>query len=376
MRRAAKWQRIAPRHHREACRGSLAVLLAGTVHLPASTEPTVVEPPPVEALADPAPPPRSPLEALTALAPPQAVSWRDRYELGAGDVVNVAFFGRASLDRPGIRVAPDGTLSYLQANSIPVAGLTIDELRAQLEEYLRAYYRNVRFIVTPAELVSKRYVILGEVMDKGVYPLDRPVSLLEAIARSRGVNTGLVEGSTIETADLGRSFVVRQGQRLEVDLEALYHEGDLSQNVQLEPGDYIYIASGLSNSFYVFGAVAQPGVQSMNVRMGVIAALTRREGFTEAAWRQRVLLVRGRLSEPETRVINVRQILRGEAPDVQLEPGDILYVNTRPWYRAEQVLDSAIGAFIQSSTSAWVSANVPNIVEEPLIPNSGWRDDP
>lgn len=56
-------------------------------------------------------------------------SWRDRYEVGPGDVINIAFYGASELDRKGIRIAPDGTISYLQANNIYVTDMTIDEVR-------------------------------------------------------------------------------------------------------------------------------------------------------------------------------------------------------------------------------------------------------
>jgi protein involved in polysaccharide export with SLBB domain len=301
-------------------------------------------------------------------------SWRERYTLGPGDVINIRFYGRGELDRNGVRIAPDGTLSYLQAISVSVWGMTIDELRSALESSLGDYYRNPRLIVTPWELKSKRYVILGKVMDKGVYTLDRPITLLEAIARSRGIETGLFEQSTVEIADMERSFIIRAGKRLDVDLAKLYFEGDLSQNVYLEPQDYIYLASNLSNEYYVFGAVAVPGSQGFSNRASIISAVTRREGFTEGSWTKRVLVVRGSLSDPQTFIINVDAILSGRAPDFPLQPGDIVYVNDRPWYKAEQILDTAVQNFLQSATSSWVNENVPDLIDSPWFDRTGWRN--
>lgn len=301
-------------------------------------------------------------------------SWRERYTLGPGDVVNIRFYGRGVLDRPGIRIAPDGTLSYLQVNSLQVSDMTIDELRGTLEEALAEYYRNPRLIITPWELKSKRYAILGKVMDKGVFTLDRPITLLEAIARSRGIETGLFEQSTVEIADMERSFIVRNGERLDVDFAKLYFEGDLSQNVYLEPQDYIFLASNLSNEYYVLGAVARPGAQGFSNRASVISAVTRREGFIESSWKKRVLVVRGSLSEPQTHIVDIDAILKGLAPDFPLEPGDIIYVNDRPWYKAEQILDTAIQNFLKSATSTWVNENVPDVIETPWFDRTGWRE--
>lgn len=303
------------------------------------------------------------------------VSWRERYTLGPSDVINIRFYGRTELERPGVRIAPDGTISYLQVNSLDVNDMTIDELRATLEKALAKYYRNPRIVITPGELKSKRYVILGKVVDKGVFTLERPITLLEAIARSRGIETGLFEQSTVEIADMDRSFIVRRGKRLDVDFAKLYYEGDLSQNVYIEPQDYIYFASNLSNEYFVLGAVAQPGAQGFSNRASIISAVTRREGFTEGSWKKRVLVVRGSLSEPEPHVVDVEAILAGRAPDFALQPGDIIYVNDRPWYRAEQILDIAVQNFLKSATSTWVNQNVPDAIQQPWLKRTGWREE-
>ena len=304
----------------------------------------------------------------------EPVSWRERYTLGPGDVVVIRFYGSSELDRAGLRIAPDGTLSYLQVNSLNVNNFTIDELRDTLEEALRKYHRDPRLIITPWELKSKRYVILGKIMDKGVYTLDRPITLLEAIARSRGIETGLFEQSTVEIADLDRSFIIRNGKRLDVDFAKLYFDGDLSQNVYLEPQDYIYLASNLSSEYFVFGSVSNPGAQGITNRASVVSAITRRKGFTEGAWRDRVLVIRGSMSEPELFIVDVKAILAGQKPDFPLAPGDIVYVNDRPWYKAEQILDAAMQDFLSSATSTWVNANVPDAITNPWIGRTGWRE--
>lgn len=329
-----------------------------------------------EAVSSVAPEPPLAAEQSTAEPAAELPSWREHYTLGAGDVVNIRFYGRGDLDRPGIAIAPDGTLSYLQVNSLPVDGMSIDELRVALEQALGEYYRSPRLIILPWELKSKRYIILGQVVDRGVFTLDRPITLLEAIARSRGIETGVYEDSIVEIADLDRSFIARGGERLEVDFAKLYFEGDLSQNVYLEPQDYIYLASNLSSEFYLFGSVRTPGAQGFSNKVSVVTAITERGGFTEGAWTRRVLLVRGSFGEPETFVINVAEILAGREPDFPVEPGDIIYVNDRPWYKAEQILDSAVQKFLQSTTSTWTSENVPDLIRSPWLKRQDWRSSP
>ena len=166
---------------------------------------------------------------------------------------------------------------------------------------------------------------------------------------------------------MGRSFLIRRGERLDIDFSKLYFEGDLSQNVYLEPQDYIYLASNLENQYFVFGAVARPGAQGLANEESVVSAVTRREGFTPASWKKRVLVVRGRLSEPETFMVDVSAILKGRERDFLIQPGDIVYVHNKPWFRAEQILNMAIQSYIRSAASAWTNREYPEPFFDPYL---------
>ena len=290
-------------------------------------------------------------------------SWRKRYELGPGDVINFSLFGRPELSRPGFRVAPDGTVSYLQAQNIKVTGLTLDEARLAIEKGLSSHFRSPRVIITPQEVGSKRFTILGKVINKGVVTLERPITLVEAIANAGGLETGLFEQNTVELADLDRSFISRRGQRLAVDFRRLLSEGEMRLNIEIEPNDFIFIASNISNDYYVLGAVASPGAQGLTPDATVVAAITRRGGFTERAWSNRVLVVRGSFTKPKTFVVDVKEVLAGKQKDFKLEPKDVVYVADRPWTEGEYILKTALDAFVSSAASSWVSVNIiPNPV--------------
>jgi len=286
------------------------------------------------------------------------ISWRERYTLGPGDILDFSLYGQPDLDRGQIFVRPDGRVGYLQAADIPATGRTIDELRTDIEAVLSTYHRRPRVIITPVELRSKRYVILGKVVDKGVFPLEHPLTLIEAVARARGVETGLFEGNTVELADLPRSFIARDRQRLPIDFANLFFEGDLTQTVPIEPGDFIYFASAISNDVFILGEVGQPGVFGFTPRLTALGAIAARGSFTPAAFRGRVLIIRGSLAKPETIVVDVNAVLNGKALDVPLQPKDILYVSRRPWIFAEELTDMAITSFLGSMTSTWTDKNL------------------
>lgn len=299
------------------------------------------------------------------MAPASPTSWRNRYELGPGDVINFSLFGRPELDRPGFRIAPDGTVSYLQAQNIKVAGLSLDEARLAIEQGLSKNFRSPRVIITPQEIGSKRFTILGKVINKGVVTLERPITLVEAIANAGGIETGLSDQNTVELADLDRSFISRHGQRLPVDFKKLLRDGEMNRNIEIEPNDFIYVASSVSNDYYVLGAVVNPGVQTLTEDASIISAISRRGGMTDRAWPDRVLVVRGSFEKPKTYIVNVKDILAAKGKDFKLEPKDIVYIADRPWAVAEDILKLALSAFVTSATSNWVDMNVHPIINPP-----------
>jgi protein involved in polysaccharide export with SLBB domain len=309
------------------------------------------------------PPPTGSVPGNQAASSP--TSWRSRYELGPGDVLNFSLFGRPELDRPGFRIAPDGTVSYLQAQNIRVAGLTIDEARLAIEKGLSSNFLSPRVIITPQEVGSKRYTILGKVINKGVVTLERPITLVEAIAHAGGIETGLFERNTIELADLDRSFISRGGRQLPVDFRRLLNDGDMKQNIEIEPNDFIFIASTITNDYYVLGAVVNPGVQGLTPDATVVSAISRRGGLTDRAWTDRVLVVRGSFTKPETFVIPLKEVLAAKQNDFKLQPKDIVFVSERPWVVAEDILKLALSAFATSASSTWVNLNVDPVLSSP-----------
>ncbi len=257
-----------------------------------------------------------------------------------------------------VAVGPDGRVSFLEAQYVLASGLTIDELRARLDDELAKYRRSPHTVITPVAFRSKKYFMLGKVMVKGAYVLDRPLTVLEAIARAKGFENGLVDRSVVDLADLSRSFIARGGKRLPLSFEKLFESGDLSQNISVEPDDYIYVAAINVQEVYVVGEIRLPGPVTYSSGETLIAALTARGGFTERAYRGRVLVVRGSLNSPERFAINTAEIVKGTMPDFELEAKDIIYVSPRPFVRVEELADLATTAFIQGLITAWVDVKV------------------
>jgi protein involved in polysaccharide export with SLBB domain len=150
-----------------------------------------------------------------------------------------------------------------------------------------------------------------------------------------------------------------------VDFRKLLNEGDMTQNVQIEPNDFIFVASTISNDYYVLGAVSNPGVQGLTEDASVAAAISRRGGFTDRAWTDCVLVVRGSFTKPVTYSVSMKDILSAKATDFKIQPKYIIYVADHPWAKTEEILKLALAAFATSAASTWTTRNVDPILTSP-----------
>lgn len=341
---------------------SFLLLLAGGLVWPAGKA-VAADPEPAQPATAAAP------AAFSVVHPEQRAGWQQKLTLGPGDVLSFHIFGSPELTREEVPVGPDGRISYLEAENIVAAGLTVDELRHRLNEALGKFRRAPQAFITPVAYRSKKYYMLGTVVQKGVFPLDRPLTVIEAVARSRGFETGLSGGNMVETTDFSRSFVARGGRHLPVDLEKLFLHGDLSQNIALEPNDYLYFPAAGASAVYVLGEVRQPGAVPFASGTSVLSAIATRGGLTERAWTRWVLVVRGSLDRPETFKVNLSGALTGDAPNLELRPGDLVYVGNRPWIRAEELLDRAASAFVEAAVVSWTGIHLgPKVAPAISIP--------
>lgn len=307
--------------------------------------------------------------SISVSSPDRLADWQKRLTLGAGDVVSITIYDEPDSVRAGVSIGPDGRINYLEAQDVMAAGLTVDELRARLDEALTAKgHRSPRTVIIPSAYNSKRFYMLGNVSSKGVFPLNRPITLVEAVAQARG----FVSRDGLILADLSRSFWIRKGADgtfapLKVDFEAVFLRGDLAQNLPVAPEDYLYFPPGDSPDIYVLGEVLNPGVIPYNQASTAMRAVIGRGGFTERAYQQKILVIRGSLSSPETFIVDLASVLRAKRTDFRLQPRDIVYVSRKPWYKVEELLELALSSFVRAATITWVGDNIDPIITNPIF---------
>ncbi|WP_295383732.1 polysaccharide biosynthesis/export family protein [uncultured Thiodictyon sp.] len=246
--------------------------------------------------------------------------------LGKGDVLSISVYDEPELTIPAVPVRPDGKISFPLVGDVQAEGHSVDELSAELTTGLRKYLLTPQVTVIVTAFNSLSYVINGEVTHPGSYPLITDVTVSAAVAKAGGLSKGQFRASSVELADLTHALVARQGKLLPVDFVRLLRQGDMRFDVALQSGDYINIPSGLSKEVYIIGEVKTPALFGFRDEMPMSKTLALAEGFTIDADLSRVHVIRGSLSNPTLIVVDFKKVLAGELQDVQLEPGDVVYV--------------------------------------------------
>jgi len=271
----------------------------------------------------------------------------DLFTLGPGDEIEIEMLGTAN-SRTALTIGPDGKIYFNLLPGVDIWGLTIAQAKALLEKELEKYVSMPQVSISLRSVGSKYIWVLGKVGRPGIYPATGPMTLLEAISLAGGTAQSASQVTTTELADLKHAFVVRKGQALPVDFSKLLNEGDMTQNIYLQPDDFVYVPSGAAREIYVFGAVRMPRSLPLGPQTTVLSAISASGGPTRQAYVSHVAIVRGSLTTPQITVVDYGAIMRGKAADVPLEPHDIVYVPVSPYQILSGYLDTILTTFVNT----------------------------
>jgi polysaccharide export outer membrane protein len=164
------------------------------------------------------------------------------YIIGPGDSLSV-FVYRAPELSADLPVRPDGRLSLPLVPDIGAAGLTPTQLARQIEERLKEYVREpnvtvmVRAFVGPT---SRQIRVIGEAATPKALAYREGMTVLDVLIDVGGL-TRYAAGNR---AEIIRRDAAGTQQHIRVRLSDLLRDGDISQDVQLRPGDTLIIPQG------------------------------------------------------------------------------------------------------------------------------------
>jgi polysaccharide biosynthesis/export protein len=241
-----------------------------------------------------------------------------------GDLIQVNVFDNPDLSAP-LRVDSKGSVELPLGGTIKVNGLTAVEAGAAIAARLKeaGILLDPHVTVLILEYQSQGVTITGEVHSPGVYPLLGNRTVLDMIATAGGLNENA--GKIASVFHRGNPESVRQ-VKLDVSVQT---PGSIAESdFELLPGDTISVSR--SGVIYVIGDVGRSGgfLVEHNDRLTVMQALALAQGANQTASFGSTRLFRKSEGESGRTVMqfDLKKILKGEASDMLLADGDILYV--------------------------------------------------
>jgi polysaccharide export outer membrane protein len=173
-------------------------------------------------------------------AKPTDTTPNDQYVIGAGDSLSVFVYRNSDLSEPGVSVRPDGRISVPLIEDITASGKTPTQLAREIEDRLKKYIQdpNVTVIVRSFIGPSDRQIkVIGEATEPAAIPYRDHMTLLDVMIATKG----LTKYAAGNRAEIVRREADGKQTSINVRLNDLIKNGDISQNMEMQPGDTLII---------------------------------------------------------------------------------------------------------------------------------------
>ncbi|MBD3170669.1 MAG: hypothetical protein GF307_14390 [candidate division Zixibacteria bacterium] len=270
--------------------------------------------------------------ALIALNIPQAGA--EDYTVGAGDVLTLNFWQQPDLNTV-VTVRQDGKIAVPVIGELTVEGMTTSEIADEVVDKMTFYNPNIsQATVVVTEFNSRTVYVTGQVNNPGELNFEVFPNVWEAIQRA---------GGATEEADLSRVRLIRgdTGKIRTLDIEKYLREGDLTGIPKLSKNDNVdiprYALTGGEGViprdfegrkvFFVYGAVARPGVMNLDQGLDVLDAIVLAGGPTEGAKLSKVRVISKANPYSQVATVNLDQYSKQGLPArIPLKPEDTIVV--------------------------------------------------
>ncbi len=159
------------------------------------------------------------------------------YRVGYGDVIDVVFLYNSEYSREGIKVRPDGRISYPYVGDIEVVGMTASSIDTLLTERFSEILYGPDITVILREFETKMVYVLGEVRRAGAYEYTTGLTLVNVLALGGGMNEDAKKNNVIVIRRVAPDHIVG----IEVDTNDILKGNRYDLNVAIEPYDIVMV---------------------------------------------------------------------------------------------------------------------------------------
>ncbi|MGH8863857.1 MAG: XrtA/PEP-CTERM system exopolysaccharide export protein, partial [Burkholderiales bacterium] len=160
------------------------------------------------------------------------------YVVGPGDSLQIFVWRNEELSAT-VPVRPDGKISTPLVEDMVAVGKTPSQLARDIEAVLAEYIRTpkVNVIVATALSASSQVRVVGQAVSPRALPYREGLTVLDVVIDVGGLN----EFAAGNRAKIVRKTADGRQQDIKVRLEDLLEDGDMSQNLAVQPGDVLII---------------------------------------------------------------------------------------------------------------------------------------
>jgi polysaccharide export outer membrane protein len=189
---------------------------------------------------------------------PQMQERHPRYKIMPSDVLSISFPLSTELNQTSVTVQPDGYISLANVGAVYVQGQTIPEV---IETLKKAYTKILHDPIIAVDITNfqhPQFVVSGQVGKPGQYDLRTNTTVMEAIA----VGGGFLPSAKSQVF-LFRRVSLDWMEVKKLDIKTLLKGKKLNEDVQLQPGDMIFVPEKFITQFkqyvpYAFGVGINP----------------------------------------------------------------------------------------------------------------------
>jgi protein involved in polysaccharide export with SLBB domain len=220
----------------------------------------------------------------STFAPLNLVPVTPDYVIGPGDELRIQAWGQVTLDGR-YTVDRSGNIYIPQVGSLQVAGIQFAQLQDHLKAQMARVFRNFDLNVNMGQLRSIQVFVVGQARRPGSYTISSLSTLTNALFATGGPTP---QGSMrhIQLKRAGKVIV-------DFDLYDLLQHGDKTNDLQLLPGDVIYIPP-VGPQVAVAGSVNAPAIYELKSAHDTVLGdvLELAAGLTNVASGEKVRLER------------------------------------------------------------------------------------
>jgi len=307
------------------------------------------------------------LLAVAVLAPGQlardAAGWpaaprpedqvRSHYVLGPEDQLVVRTLSAEEFGDKPVAISTSGYLNLPLVGRLKAAGLTVEQLEAELATRLSRYLEDPKVAVTVVDYRSQPVSVVGAVTTPGVYQLRGGKALVEVLSMAGGLRPEAGHSAKItRRLEWGRLPLAGAANDssgklsvAEVSLKSVLEARNAADNLVLMPHDVVTVPR--AELVYVMGEVQRPGGFPLNDKetLSALQAVSLAGGMTRSAAPKNARILRaspGAARRTEIPV-NLSQMLSGKGGELELQADDILFIPVNaPKNAGLRVLEAAI----------------------------------